>query len=144
VKTHKPLRALASILFLEGLLISGVALWLFIALFTENPTSYTNALAILVLVTIAAIWVLAIAVNTIRGRPWVRAAAITWQILQIAVAIGFFQGIFPRPDVGWALLLPAIAVIILLFVPSVVATTKRNGQSKTSLSASHGASQNPE
>jgi hypothetical protein len=46
-------------------------------------------------------------------------------VLQIAVAIGCFQGLFARPDIGWALLVPAVLALVLLFTPPVVAATAR-------------------
>ena len=82
-----------------------------------------SAIAILVLLLIAATWVSAIALNVLRHRSWIRGAAVTWQLVQIAVAFGAFQGMYARPDIGWALLVPSIVVIVLLFVPSVMAAT---------------------
>ena len=57
----------------------------------------------------------------LRGSPWVRGATVVWQVLQIAVAVGAFQGFFARPDIGWLLLVPALAALVLLFTPPVVA-----------------------
>jgi hypothetical protein len=50
---------------------------------------------------------------------------LTWQLLQIAVAIGCFQGVFAVPSLGWALLAPAVVAILLLLSPPVVAATRR-------------------
>ena len=50
----------------------------------------------------------------------------TIQILQIAVAVGCFQGLVARPDLGWALLIPAIVAGVLALTPSVVRATVRN------------------
>jgi len=58
-------------------------------------------------------------------RWWSRAAAIVWQILQLSVAIGAFQGLFARADVGWALLVPAIIIIgLLLWTPVRIAYSR--------------------
>jgi hypothetical protein len=51
---------------------------------------------------------------------------VTIQILQIAVAVGSFQGLYARPDLGWALLVPALAGIVLVLTPQVVKATTRN------------------
>ncbi|WP_198668714.1 hypothetical protein [Homoserinimonas sp. OAct 916] len=110
---------LVALLFAEALLMLTVLGWLLVELVTERPVSYPAALGLIVVVGIAAVWVTAIAVNAIKRKGWVRAAAFTWQILQFAVAVGSFQGAGARPDIGWALLVPAVAVIVLLLIPSV-------------------------
>jgi hypothetical protein len=64
-------------------------------------------------------------IGVLRGRPWVRGAVVVWQILQMAVAVGSFQGMFARPDIGWLLLAPAIVALGLVFTKPVVEATAR-------------------
>lgn len=118
--------ALAVLLFLEALLVAGAAVWLLVELLTVTPESFTTAVAILVLVVIAAVWVVATAIGALRAQNWTRASAVTIQILQIAVAVGSFQGLYARPDLGWALLVPALVGIVLAVSPQVVKATARN------------------
>jgi hypothetical protein len=82
-----------------------------------------SAIALAVVTTLAAVWVGFIGVHTLRGNAWIRGAAITVQVLLIAIAIGSFQGFVPRPDIGWMLLIPAVAVLVLLFTKPVIAAT---------------------
>jgi hypothetical protein len=110
-------------LFAEVALMVALLGWLLFELVTVVPVSYPSAIAIVVLVALAACFVTAVALGTKRRKSWVRGAALTWQILQIAVAIGCFQGFYARPDIGWALLLPSLVVIGLLFAPSVTSTS---------------------
>jgi hypothetical protein len=117
--------ALAAIVGLEALALAGVTLWLVFELLTERPASYETALAILVLAAIAAVFLGFVAVHTLRRQPWTRAAALTWQLLQIVIAIGCFQGLVGTPAAGWYLLVTAIVAVLLLFSPSVVAATRR-------------------
>lgn len=117
---------LVSLLGIEALALLGVATVLVFELLVETPDSYVSAIALTVLVLIAAAAVAAIAVGALRGQPWIRGAAITIQVLFIAIAVGSFQGLFARPEIGWAILLPAIAVIVLLFTKSVLAATARD------------------
>ncbi len=114
---------LATLLWAEAALLWAAAAWLVLELITATPTSLASALAILVLALIAAAWVTAIAINSLRRRTWIRGAALTWQLVQIAVAVGSFQGLYARADLGWALLLPSLAVLALLFIPRVIAAT---------------------
>ncbi|KQV05983.1 hypothetical protein [Leifsonia sp. Root112D2] len=119
------LSILAGLLWAEAALLTGIAVWLLIELLTTRASSFAGGLAILVLAVIAAVWLSITAFNTLRARSWVRAAAVTWQVLQIAVAIGLFQGADARPGVAWALLVPALAGIALAVSPSVIAATAR-------------------
>jgi len=91
------------------------------------PSSYATAIALLVLVLLAALWVTAVAIGSMRRAPWSRASAIVWQVLQVSIAVGAFQGLFARPDVGWVLLVPAITVIGLLLWTPVRLAYSREG-----------------
>ncbi|WP_232331441.1 hypothetical protein [Agromyces laixinhei] len=102
------------LLFLEAAAMVALVIWLLADLFVLAPSSFATAIALLVLVVLGAAWVVAVAFGSLRRAPWSRAAAIVWQILQLSVAVGAFQGLFARPDVGWVLLVPAITVIGLL------------------------------
>ena len=123
------LLVLAVILALESLLVTGLAVWLLVELLTVTPESYTTAVAIFVLVVLAAGWLILTLVGILRLRGWARASTVTIQILMLAVAVGSFQGLFARPDVGWALLIPAVVAGVLALTPSVVRATTRNTES---------------
>ncbi|MFC9917678.1 hypothetical protein [Agromyces binzhouensis] len=108
-----------ALLFAEAGALLAVLAWLVVDLLVLQPSSFATAVALVVVVAIAAAWVTAIAVASVRRVPWSRAAAIVWQVLQLSIAVGAFQGLFARPDVGWVLLVPAITVIGLLLWPPV-------------------------
>ena len=109
-------------LVLEALAVVGVAIWLIVDLISLQPSSYATAIALIVLVVIGAIWISATAFASFARAPWSRAAAIVWQVLQLSIAVGAFQGFFARPDLGWALLVPAVTVIgLLLWTPVRIA-----------------------
>lgn len=106
------------VLALEALALVGVFVWLIVDVLTLEPSSYATAVALIVLVAIGAVFLVAVALASMRRAPWSRAGAIVWQVLQISVAVGAFQGLFARPDLGWALLIPALVVIgLLLWAP---------------------------
>jgi hypothetical protein len=123
VRRPRALLLLATLLGAEAALLWAAAVWLILELLTATPTSLASAVAILVLVIVTAAWVTVIAVNSLRRRSWIRGAAVTWQLVQIAVAVGCFQGLYARPDLGWALLVPSLVVLALLFTPRVLAAT---------------------
>ncbi|MBG6212742.1 MAG: hypothetical protein LH475_10030 [Cryobacterium sp.] len=112
-----------ALLALEALALWAFSAWWVFELLSATPNSVGASLALFALTVVAAVWVSAITVGALRGRPWIRGAAVTWQFVQVMIAIGCFQGIYARPDVGWALLLPSIIVLVLVFNPRVVAAT---------------------
>lgn len=116
---------LVVMLALECGALVAAACYLVVELLVARPDSFASAVALLVLVLLAAVWLGIMAVHTLRGRSWTRGGAITWQVLQIAVGIGSFQGAFARPDIGWLLIIPALLVLVLLFTPPVVEATRR-------------------
>jgi len=122
---HPLLVALTVIVFAEAALLAVAALWLILELLVDEPSSVASALALTALVILAAVWLSIVGANTLRGAPWVRSAIVVWQVLQIAIAVGCFQGFFARPDVGWALLLPALIALVLVFTRPVMAATAR-------------------
>ena len=117
---------LAAIVGAEALVMAGVVLWLVLELVTVQPASYVTALAILVLAAIAAVFLGFVAVHLLRAAPWTRSATLTWQLLQVVIALGCFQGLVATPTIGWYLLVPAVLAVVLLFSPSVVAVTRRS------------------
>lgn len=60
-----------------------------------------------------------------RGRRWARAPIITWQILLVVMALGWLGA----EVTAWAvaLLVSAIAVVVTLLLPAVVAATSDRG-----------------
>ncbi|WP_258046168.1 hypothetical protein [Leifsonia shinshuensis] len=118
--------ALAVILTLEALLVTGLAVWLLYELLTTTPYSYTTSVAITVLVALGAAWLILTLVGILRLHAWARASTVTIQILMIAVAVGSFQGLIGGgPAIGWALLVPAVLAGVLALAPSVVRATAR-------------------
>ena len=107
------------LLFAEAALMLAAVMWLVFELLTEQPASFVSAVAILVLTIVAFVFVTAVAIGAVRRRSWIRGAAISWQLMQVAIAVGCFQGIYARPELGWALLAPSLIVIALLLAPGI-------------------------
>lgn len=118
-------RALVVLLAAEALLLWVALAWQVYQFITSEPASVPSAIVLIALNALVAVWVSAIAVNAGRNRSWVRGAALSWQLVQIAVAIGAFQGVYARPDVGWALLIPSVVVIVLLLTPGALRPDER-------------------
>jgi hypothetical protein len=116
---------LAVLIFAESALLFALAVWSILALIWVGASSVGNGIALIVFILLAAFWLLFIGVGTLRMQPWTRAAAITWQVIQIAIGIGSFEGLTATPALGWALLVPAVVIIVLVLTPQVTAVTRR-------------------
>ncbi len=115
---------LAVLLFAESAVMASATLYLVVEIFTAAADSLLSAVGLTLLAAVATIWLVFIAVNTLRGRAWVRGAALTWQLFQVVIGVGCLQGLFATPTVGWLLIAAAVVVVVLLFTPPVVAATR--------------------
>ncbi|TIH37842.1 hypothetical protein D4765_07490 [Subtercola vilae] len=117
---------LGVVLLIEAIGLLGTGAWLVAELTLATADSVATAVALIVLVFAAGLWVLVVAIGTFRMRSWTRGAALTWQALQIVIAICCFQGLFAEPADGWPLLVVALLGVALLLSPPVVAVTRRD------------------
>ena len=113
----------AGLIALEGLFVGALAAQLGLSVVTGNTRSLVSSVALFALVAGAAIWVIFIAINLWRGRRWARSAGFFWQLVQLAIATGSFGGQFGSQAIGWALVMPSLAVMIALLSKKVVAAT---------------------
>jgi hypothetical protein len=120
---------LAGLLGLEFLLVAVLAVMSILAIGDGDTASVGSGIALAVIVVIAAVWLGAMVIGTIRGQAWIRAAAIVWQLIQIVVGIGVLVGPDAQPLLGWPLVVVAVAAFILLFTPTVVNGMRRRGDS---------------
>lgn len=123
---------LAWVVLFEAALLWLAAAFLVYELLVDTPWSYGGAVMIALLTAGAAVWVTVMGVHTLRARPWIRGAVLTWQFLQAGIAIGSFQGAWARPELGWLLLVPAVIAVILVLSRSVVAATRVSERSEGS------------
>ncbi|MET0843915.1 MAG: hypothetical protein ABWY23_08685 [Mycetocola sp.] len=124
-KDSRALRLLTALLFMEAAAMIVVVTVLIVDILTLPAASLASAIALTVIVAIGAVFVSAVAIGVLRRRSWVRGGALIWQLVQLAIAIGAFQGTFAQPAIGWALLAPSVLVIVLLFTSSVMAALAR-------------------
>lgn len=115
--------ALIALLTLEFLALAALAVTLLVEVLVAPATSVASGIALTIVAFIAAAWLGAIVVGTLRGQAWIRAAAIVWQFLQVAVGVGALQGTVAQPGWGWPLIVVAAVVFLLLFAKPVVAVT---------------------
>jgi hypothetical protein len=116
---------LAAVVLLEAALLAAATIYLGVEIVVAAPASLVSAIALAVLVAIAAAWLAVVGVNVLRGSAWVRGGIVVWQLLQLVLALGAFQGLLAQPEWGWPLIALAVLALVLLFTPPVVRATSR-------------------
>jgi hypothetical protein len=114
---------LVALLTLEFLAVAALAVTLLIETLTAPSATVGGGIALTIVAFVAAAWLGAIVVGALRGQAWIRAAAIVWQVLQVAIGVGALQGQVAQPAWGWPLIAFAAVVFLLLFTKPVVAVT---------------------
>ncbi|MBP2215940.1 hypothetical protein [Arthrobacter sp. CAN_C5] len=116
---------IAVILVLEALSLLTAAGWYLYGLLTSTPTSLGGAIFTLVFLVVLALWLVLVSYHLVKGYRWTRSAALVFQLFVIVIAVPTLSaGIIP---VGLALLVPAAAVLLVLFTKPVLAYTSRTG-----------------
>lgn len=111
------LRVLIAVLALEMLATAGAVVLLTVEQFVDVPSSRTVSIALLALVVIALAFIVALLLGAIRRAPWVRGAAVTWQILQLAAAWTILQGDMATL-IGWGLTVLSVVGIVCAVHPA--------------------------
>lgn len=119
----------SAVLVLEALALLAAAGWYIYNLLTSAPLSMGGAIFTTVLLAAAGIWLLAVGHFFFRGYRWTRAAALAWQLFMVVLAVTVLQaGLLPA---GLLMLLPAAAVMLLVFsTPVLNYTVRRGGDTK--------------
>ncbi|MCX8529561.1 MAG: hypothetical protein ORN27_05785 [Rhodoluna sp.] len=59
-------------------------------------------------------------------KSWARSSSIFWQTAQLAIAYESFLGPTANPAIGWALIIPSLAVLALMFTNPLANLLKRD------------------
>ncbi|GAA3589513.1 hypothetical protein GCM10022198_11780 [Klugiella xanthotipulae] len=110
----RPFSLLVALLALQTCALVAASAWYTFELFTASPDSLGQALFLYALILLSTLWVAVTTWGVYRETSWSRGSAVTIQILQIAIAVGSFQGLYAQPVVGWILLVSAGTALILL------------------------------
>ncbi|WP_066515943.1 hypothetical protein [Curtobacterium ammoniigenes] len=114
------------ILVLELLALVAVTLVLIVDVFAGGASSESGGIALAILALITTLWVAFMCIGLVRARPWVRSGIVVWEFILVAIGIGAFQGVFRVPSIGWALLIPAVIALVLVFLPPVTRLLARD------------------
>lgn len=106
----------AALLLLEAAGTLCAAAWYATSLGEPGPLPVAGRVFMFVLILGAAAWQINVGIHAFKGQAWTRAAAVVWQIFQIIFAVQFLGGGWSLA-LGLALLVPAAAIVILIFDP---------------------------
>lgn len=116
---------LAGVLFLEAATLAAATVFLVAETIAQEAEFLASSLALAGLALLGAVLLALVAASTLRMRPWVRGAAITWQIMQLAVAWVFLQG-----DIavwaGWVLVVVSLLGIVAAVHPATGRALRRD------------------
>lgn len=103
-----------AIVLVEALGMLVLAVWLAVAALGDPVEHIAGGLFLAVLAAGAAAFLLAAGRAMLDGRAWSRSAAVVWQVLQLGVALGTFDG--GEGPVPLALLLAALSAAGFILV----------------------------
>lgn len=119
---------LAALIALELAALAAVFVVLVVDVLVLPAASLGTALALVVTDGLAAVTLGAVLVGIWRGRAWVRAVAVVFQVLIAAIGIGALQGAFAQPGWGWPLIVVGIVGFVLLISKSAKAWLSRRDE----------------
>lgn len=100
------------LLLVEALGMLVIAGWSAISALGDAPQHIAGGIFLAALAAGSAFFLLQAARAMLDGRSWSRAGAVVWQVLQLGVAVGTFNG--GEGPVWLALILAALALTILV------------------------------
>lgn len=122
------LHVLIAVLAIETLAMTAVVVFLTVEQFIDAPASRVSSLALLGTTIVALALLVATLVGAVKRAPWVRGAAITWQILQLAAAWTVVQGDL-APVIGWVMTALSVVGFVVAFLPATrTALHARDGE----------------
>ena len=120
-----PLKLATALVFAESAVVLAGAGYFAYGIITNQARSFATLLALVVFTLALASWLGYVALSLAKAKKFARTAAVFWQLCQLSVAFGSFTGQFANAAIGYTILLPSVAVIVLLFQKSVSALLQR-------------------
>jgi hypothetical protein len=117
------LYVLATLILLEGLALAAATIYLVVEILVAPTASIPSAIALALVSAIATSGLVVVGISTLRARPWIRGAAICWQVLQLLLAYSILQA--NSPGIAWLLAVPAAIIVVLIFTPPVARALAR-------------------
>jgi len=115
MKKPVQLKALVAITSLETLAVAITLVIGIINIVTGQEKSLNLSAALDVLIAAFVVWGVFITKGLWQLKSWAKSSSIFWQTAQLAIAYESFQGTNANPAIAWALIIPSIAALTLMF-----------------------------
>jgi hypothetical protein len=119
------LYALAALILLEGAAFATGTIYLVVEIFIGDPKFLTTAIAYAVTAAILSALVIVVGRAALLARPWTRGATVCIAVLQLLVAYSILVSGQTSAGLGWILVAPGVALLVLLFTRPVLRATAR-------------------
>lgn len=106
---------LAIIVFVEAVTVLGVAIWSVVTVIGGEAREVTAGLFWGACLVGLAFFLLQAGRAVLDGRSWSRAAVVVWQVLQLGISFGTFDGAEGPVPLALAMFVPALAALIIVF-----------------------------
>ena len=106
---------LAIIVFLEAVAVLGVAVWSVVTVIGAEARELTAGLFWAACLAGLAFFLLQAGRGVLDGRSWSRAAVVVWQVLQLGISFGTFNGAEGPVPLALAMFVPALAALVIVF-----------------------------
>lgn len=107
--------ALAILLLLEAAGMLVLAGWLVFEAIVLDRTQLGATLFLAALAAGSAFFLLQAGRGVLDGRSWSRSATVVWQVLQVGIAVGTYNGAEGPVPLALALFVPAVVALVLVF-----------------------------
>lgn len=123
----KPIQLLIllAITGLEAIALTAAGFFYAIEAITGHARHLPTLIALTVLIFAFAAWASAAVKGLAALKSWARSSAVFIQTAMLAIGYYSFQGESARPDIAWALIIPALVVLVLLFTKPLSSEFKR-------------------
>ena len=119
------LYVLAALVWLETAALAAATIYLVVEIFVGQASYLATGIAYAITVGIVAVLVGVVASAIFRARPWVRGATVCVGVLQGLLGISILVSGQSDAGLGWVLVVPAVAMLVLIFTRPVLRATVR-------------------
>jgi hypothetical protein len=126
MKKPVQLKVLVAITGLETAAVATALALGVINVVTGQEKNLGMSLALDVLIAAFVVWGVFITKGLWQLKSWAKSSSIFWQTAQLAIAFESFQGANANPAIAWALIIPSVIVLALLFTSPLAKMLRRD------------------
>jgi hypothetical protein len=126
MKKPVQLKLLVAITGLETLAVATALAVGVISVVLGQEKNLGMGVALDVLIAGFVVWGFVITKGIWQLKSWAKSSSIFWQTAQLAIAYESFQGANANPAIAWALIVPSVTALVLMFTNPVSKLLRRD------------------